>query len=320
MTGSGGSKESGDPVTCCNGATTSNSSPAAAAQARRSSNNKREAINLPPIAPIQENRDDGSVSLGANHTRACSTLHGSVPLPPVETHTGEGVKTVGFPSSPSHQENDGNTTQPLIPVDTPVDSNPPHNVTPLSVFHQLEQADYSEEEEEVSDETEPDSASSQEEEEGGTDDEIEDEPPKIPALQSVSDLPWPAVLHYVRESESKANQYFSLGNKDEVERRNKEAKAMLGQDSATRQDTATGQALMGEREGVAPAEEAGELASHKEDGSMFCHFCGKRLPRRSLLAETQDIDSMKEKVTIVQLYAVCMCVCVCVWRGVVIIM
>lgn len=282
----GGSKELDASVTSFNTPTTSYSPPE---KASHGSNDG--AVNLPAISTVRGNGDDASVSLGVNRS-TCSTSHGSVTLPPIKTHTGGNIKeaeTVSFSSSPSYQDDHegvSDVTQSLIPADPPVDSNQSHNIASLSLFRQLEQADYSASEEEEEEMSGSDTSALSQEEDGGTDDEIEDEPPKIPDLQFVSELPWPAVLRYVRESESAANQYFSLGNKDKVERRNKEARAMFAGKNT--------------KEGPAPAVMAEDVAvveeSHKEDGSMFCHFCGKRLPRRSLLAETQDIDNMKEQV------------------------
>lgn len=164
-----------------------------------------------------------------------------------------------------------------------------------SAFSQLEQVDYSEDED--SDETDDVTTSSDDDKEEDEDEVTKIHKPNIPDLQSVKDLSWPTILQYVRDSQTMASQYFSLQNKEEVEKRSMEAKAMAEQTECSvsspeeRPDAAAGgsEGYMGDHM------MAGSVAEDM-DGSLACHFCGKILPRRSLLAESQDVESIKEKV------------------------
>lgn len=167
-----------------------------------------------------------------------------------------------------------------------------------SAFSQLEQVDYSEDED--SDETDDVTTSSDDDKEKENEDEDEVtkmHKPNIPDLQSVKDLSWPTILQYVRDSQTMASQYFSLQNKEEVEKRSMEAKAMAEQTECSvsspeeRPDAAAGgsEGYMGDH--MMAGSVAGDM-----DGSLACHFCGKILPRRSLLAESQDVESIREKV------------------------
>lgn len=165
--------------------------------------------------------------------------------------------------------------------------------TSMSVFDQLEQIDYSEPEESA---TESDDVTSSEDDgedkKSDADDDIIPKKANIPDLEPAILLSWPTILQYVKESESRMNQYFSLDNKEAVETRTKEAKEMLYRNTG---DTGTSQSPDGNSLTSRKSKE--ESSETARDGSSLCQFCGRKLPRRSLLAESQDIEKMKEQVS-----------------------
>ena len=168
--------------------------------------------------------------------------------------------------------------------------------TSVSILDKLEQMDYSEQEESVESDDAATSSESDNENEERSDDDDDETPkskPKIPDLGPVSQLPWPTILQYVKESESQINQYFSLNNKEAVDARTEEAKEMLHETSNEDTDAPLDWRPLEGHEGV---NEGSEVDEAERDGSSFCHFCGRRLPRSSLLADSQDIASMKEQV------------------------
>ena len=166
----------------------------------------------------------------------------------------------------------------------------------LSLLQELERANLSEDEgsesnvnDDLSDRTSSDescSSSSDDDDDGSA------KQSKMPNLQGLSVLPLPAILHYMRESESMASRYFSLQNRAEVKRRSEEAKLGLGANCDDGQDTGSA-----ETQGRNHQDETdGRPKDAEEDSSISCHFCGKKLPRRTLLADVQDIDKIKEEV------------------------
>ena len=94
---------------------------------------------------------------------------------------------------------------------------------------------------------------------------------KFPDLQ-VSDLPLPAILQYLRESESLASEYFSLQNKHSVE-------GGVGKEDRDRQIAKD------------PEVEVSLITS----SSDVCEFCGQQSPRQSLLSST--MKEQQEKVS-----------------------
>ena len=106
---------------------------------------------------------------------------------------------------------------------------------------------------------------------------------KFPYLQ-VSDLPLPAILQYLRESESLASEYFSLQNKHSVD-------------------------MNARKEGGVDKEDRGkQIAKDPEvevsliTGSDVCEFCGQQSPRQSLLSSTTE---QQEKVSSLNKSTVC---------------
>jgi hypothetical protein len=249
----------------------------------------------------------------------CSDPDSSLTLPPILANKDGGSSTrrtshtVTFPflspenSSPLHKDNpstaiveeDSNANTTLHDVTLPglVENrygcdieNSSHSVTkedtvdaPTSIFDRLEQIEYSEQEDS---DTESDdiTASGEDDSEEGSDDS-DDTNLNIPDLEPVTKLSWPTILQYVKESESQINKYFSLDNKDVVDARTEQAKEML---QNTKEATFTGNFLKQSAEM--------EVGALEKDGSSFCHFCGRKLPRRSLLDESQDIEKLQEQV------------------------
>lgn len=167
------------------------------------------------------------------------------------------------------------------------------------ILHQLEQMNYSEDDDESdSDETSSSDDDNQDDEERDDDMSLTNHNLKIPDLQSAKSLPWPSILQYVRESETMAGQYFSLQNKEAVERRNVKAQAMMGQKEEEEvpllERTSVGTLAGDECTTVNPV---GPVALEESDVVSACHFCGKKLPRRSLLAETKNVESIREQVS-----------------------
>lgn len=187
---------------------------------------------------------------------------------------------VTHPSLPEHQETETALHNFDCNHETSVDL--PREKTggmPASIFNQLEQIDYSGEQGDSEGESSDECDNNNED----RIDEVAAEKANTPDLHFVTQLSWPTILQYVKESESKMNQYFSLENKETVETRAREAKAML------RDDVVNSAGSCGDDEGSTGTE---------RDGSSCCHFCGRKLPWRSLLADSQDIEKMKEQVSL----------------------
>ena len=130
-----------------------------------------------------------------------------------------------------------------------------------SIFDKLEQGNYSEQETSEESDSETSSDDTNKNEDSDTE-PLPEAPPFLYDLESASKLSWPTILHYVMESESKHTQYFSLDNKETVERRLEDVKTLMPSS----------------RDGEAPEEtdKGNQLAAKNErDGSSFCHFCGR---------------------------------------------
>ena len=93
---------------------------------------------------------------------------------------------------------------------------------------------------------------------------------KFPDLQ-VSYLPLPAILQYLRESESLASEYFSLRNKHSV-------------DVNTCKE---GEVHKEDRDKQIAKDPEVEV-SLTTSGSDVCEFCGQQSPRQSLLSSTME--------------------------------
>ena len=108
---------------------------------------------------------------------------------------------------------------------------------------------------------------------------------KFPDLQ-VSDLPWPAILQYLRESESLASEYFSLQNKHSVDVTAHKERGVDEEDS----DKQTAKY---------PEVELSLLPS----SSDVCEFCGQKSPRRSLLSsiteEQEEVSSLTKSTGVI---------------------
>ncbi len=173
------------------------------------------------------------------------------------------------------------------------------NANQLSIFQQLEQTICSEDEEGGSGSSNETSSG---EEDGETAEDSDDsaemaKQPSMPDLEGVTALPLPAILHYMKESESMASKYFSLQNRAEVDRRKEEAKlrTCLGDDE---ENSTLGMTTCHNKDDSNGYREEidGKASKVEEDSVLVCHFCGKNLPRRTLLADTQDINKIKEEV------------------------
>ena len=101
---------------------------------------------------------------------------------------------------------------------------------------------------------------------------------KFPDLQ-VSDLPWPAILQYLRESESLASEYFSLQNKHSVDVTAHKQGGVVDKEDSDKQIAKY------------PEVEVSLIPS----SSDVCEFCGQKSPRQSLLGsitEEQEVSSL----------------------------
>ena len=106
---------------------------------------------------------------------------------------------------------------------------------------------------------------------------------KFPDLQ-VSDLPLPAILQYLRESESLASEYFSLQNKHSV-------------DMNARKEGGVDKEDRGKQIAKDPEVEVSLITY-----SDVCEFCGQQSPRQSLLSSTTE---EQEKVSSLNKSTVC---------------
>ena len=254
---------------------------------------------------------------------------------PDEEENADGANKDDTASSPEEEEEDAGTNNVSLPPILPRQqqqpraksesepqevSLPPANSEasdePRSIFRDLEKTEYSEEEEEESEESdcamptdsdkEDDSstASDEEEESDGAASTLRGEEPMLPALESAAKLSWPVILQYVKESESAAAQYFSLENKEAVRRRVQGAKAVLPtshEDGQCGQSEEVDAGSSGRESDETRPEIVTEPISKGKDAvddteSQSCHFCGKQLQRRSLLADARDIDKIREEV------------------------
>lgn len=165
-----------------------------------------------------------------------------------------------------------------------------------ALFRHLEQVDYSDDENDVESSDEEASSGGENSDTSNDENEPDETPPNIPDLRSLADLSWPAILRYIRDSESMASQYFSLQNKEIVDRRMAGAKALLNQEIDSDQDRVS--SGLSEEELNSRVEGKPEtMQTTEEDGIQKCHFCGKDLPRRSLLDDTRDVDKIQEQVS-----------------------
>ena len=122
-----------------------------------------------------------------------------------------------------------------------------------------------EEEEKDEGEEEKDEGEEEKEEEGvsGMNDDDDAALPPYPTISS-SQLSWPAILQYLRESESEASKYFSLDNTDNIS------------------DVKRSECLAGED----------EMMKHEEDAALVekmnevCDFCGQSTTQWSVLNAT----------------------------------
>lgn len=154
--------------------------------------------------------------------------------------------------------------------------------------------------EDSSSEEEEDEEEQEEDQEDGEGEEEQDQPPVFSGLQSASSLPWPEILRYIRESETLGGQYFSLRNREAVNRRSEEATRTVTRNPheevsvSVRESTST--------DGV---KDGSETETDVHDG-FFCHFCGKALPRISLLTNYRDnLENIEEKVRYYKLLHIC---------------
>ena len=154
---------------------------------------------------------------------------------------------------------------------------PPSCSTPLKLppilTTQLKEIDFP-----VSDQ---ESSSSSDEDEGEDDGEenTNGKLRKFPDLQ-VSDLPWPAILQYLRESESLASEYFSLQNKHSVDVTAHKQEVVVDKEDSDKQIA------------KCPEVEVSLIPS----SSDVCEFCGQKSPRQSLLGsiteEQEEVSSL----------------------------
>ncbi len=247
-------------------------------------------VTLPPIsvkelASCPEYTDLHSVKVNKEDSNANITSHEVIPpTVSVNTNANTALHEVISPTvSVNREDSNADTALHEVNKEDAITSDG-NEVTPALLFQQLEQADYSDQEE--SDQLDNTTSSGDDtQEESDAEHEMIPDKSNLPlALESITKLPWPTILQYVRESTSAANQYFSLDNKSVVERRTQEARTMVDQNEE------------GEGVGELGEDEGGGSLELKRDGSLFCHFCGRKLPRRNLLAETKDIEKMKEQV------------------------
>lgn len=227
------------------------------------------------LPPIFSTRQEGGVHIGA---RASSGSHSGTHFPAIT-----GNKSA-FAITSSHNASEKHSVCVNSSQSVKDDNKMTADIAP-SIFHQLEQMNYSDDSE--SDQSEAETSSDEEE----TDSEDREPPikPNIPDLQSVAELSWPTILQYVRDSQSMASRYFSLQNKEAVDRRTEEAKALLNQDE---QDPSV------HFEDLDPSIERGPLSppENPSEPIVTCHFCGKKMPRRSLLEDTKNIEKIQEQV------------------------
>ena len=116
----------------------------------------------------------------------------------------------------------------------------------------------------------------------------EDDPPKVSDIQA-RELPWPAILQYLRESESLACKYFSLENRHRstTGKRSRRSAATVGRSSHSK-----GAARQVE------ARASGARAFLPEGGTV-CEFCGQVSPRHSLLKGMDKASRTNTKTTTV---------------------
>ena len=140
-------------------------------------------------------------------------------------------------------------------------------------------------------------ASSSDDEEGGSSDDSDEDGTKqiFPALQCMTELSWPAILQYVRESETMAGDYFSMKNREVIDQRIMAAKGMFKRNESLSLTVQKSNEDKDHTEDEDHTKE--ELVSCTED-KFTCDFCGNRLPRISLLLASQNTDDLKEKVKI----------------------
>ena len=119
--------------------------------------------------------------------------------------------------------------------------------------------------------------------------------------QALPNLPWPTILQYLRESESYAAKYFSLHNKQSLERRLRASKSTVTAGSSVRDRHKT--AVSTERKDGAvhmssedsSSEESGSDTNTEDNDSReieetdVCDFCGEQKPKYSLLTAKHKV-------------------------------
>ena len=147
------------------------------------------------------------------------------------------------------------TYEPVNTAPTPTDNHLP------PIFQQLEQFSFSEQEtDERSSGDDTEDEDSTRNTESITMDEIDLHMEKYDKLRSAGKEPGLTILQYLKESESRYYEYFSMKNKDEVDKRINEARVKSPR-----------------------AEEVG-----MQSELTTCQFCGKTIPKMSLLQVIQE--------------------------------
>lgn len=245
-------------------------------------NTTSHSVTLPPISNSTVDHSDNTSTSNLRAASEAESAHhkdqDGITLPSIPAKDNIALHGVSKP------EDVPSTPLPSIVNDNHQNANSTHQ---LSILQNLEQTICSESEESGKDSS--DESSSDEERNEDSDSSTESaKPPNLPDLQGVTELSLPTILHYMRESESMASRYFSLQNRAEVDRRTKEAK--LGTCHENEEHISNEAKNQEERDGEASTRV-------EEDSEVVCHFCGKNLPRRTLLADSHDIDKIKEEVT-----------------------
>ena len=119
--------------------------------------------------------------------------------------------------------------------------------------------------------------------------------------QALPNLPWPTILQYMRESESYAANYFSLHNKQSLERRLRASRNTATDGSSVRNrhkaaastERRDGEMLISSED--SSSEESGSDTdtgdSHNRDTEEtdVCDFCGEHKPKFSLLTAQHQV-------------------------------
>ena len=272
---------------------------------------------LPPIAITstgQEQAQNVDVHTNSAHTNqgACTKFQNTTHLPSIAdgpssfTTNHHDDPSSAQSKSPDLQYADRKASEDGVRQN---ESQSRSETTEASVFHQLEQANYSDSE--TSDQSDGDTSDEEENSEPNSDDDVEPaSKPNLPDLGPLSDLPWSSIIRYVYDSESMVSRYFSLQNKETVDKRTADAKALMNQETDASENgrekntqhsviegsTAIEGSVAGDLIDGCGSEGTGTEGGEGEDSREKCHFCGKVMPRRSLLEDTENIEKIKEQV------------------------